>query len=87
MRYGIACLTQVRSPCTMLHMTQEAAPDRALLTTAETARRLGVHEVTVRRWADNGDIPVAYRTPGGRRRFHASDVEAMLSPAPTRSAS
>ncbi len=43
------------------------------LTLSEAARRLQVHPTTLRRWADNGDIPVLL-TPGGHRRFAASDV-------------
>lgn len=39
----------------------------------EAAQFLGVHLTTLRRWADNGDIPVLL-TPGGHRRFAASDL-------------
>ena len=43
------------------------------LTLAQAARELNVHPTTLRRWANNGDIPVML-TPGGHRRFAASDV-------------
>jgi excisionase family DNA binding protein len=37
------------------------------------AKQLGVHITTLRRWADNGEIPVMV-TPGGHRRFAAADI-------------
>lgn len=43
------------------------------LSLSEAARQLGVHVTTLRRWADNGDIPVLL-TPGGHRRFTATDL-------------
>ncbi len=46
------------------------------LAVGEAARRLGVHPVTLRRWADQGDIPVVV-TPGGHRRFAAADIAAF----------
>lgn len=44
------------------------------LTIKDAAQRLGVHPTTLRRWADEGQIPVMF-TPGGHRRFSASEVE------------
>jgi excisionase family DNA binding protein len=44
------------------------------LTLTQAAEQLSVHPTTLRRWADNGDIP-AMRTPGGHRRFAASDLK------------
>jgi excisionase family DNA binding protein len=44
------------------------------LTLTQAAQQLNVHPTTLRRWADNGDIP-AMRTPGGHRRFAASDLK------------
>lgn len=35
-----------------------------LLSTAETAQRLGVSVRTVIRWAESGRLPVAHRMPG-----------------------
>ena len=40
----------------------------------DAAQRLGVHETTLRRWADMGEIPVMV-TPGGHRRFSAADLD------------
>jgi excisionase family DNA binding protein len=42
------------------------------LTLGQAAERLSVHRATLRRWADNGAIPVLL-TPGGHRRFATSD--------------
>ena len=44
----------------------------------EAAQRLGVHENTVRRYADRGLIR-AVRLPSGVRRLRRTDVEAMQS--------
>lgn len=41
---------------------------------SKAAERLNVHPTTLRRWADNGDVPCML-TPGGHRRFAASDLE------------
>jgi excisionase family DNA binding protein len=58
-----------------------------LLNVRETARRLGVHENTVRNWSRQGLLPEA-RVPGSRfHRFRLSDVERLLTqrgaPAPS----
>lgn len=58
------------------------APERTvatmqMLNVRETADRLGVHENTVRNWANRGVIR-AYRLPGSNfRRFDGSDVQAL----------
>lgn len=46
------------------------------LTLSSAARKLNVHPTTLRRWADEGQIPYML-TPGGHRRFAASDVEHL----------
>ncbi|MDX1663173.1 MAG: helix-turn-helix domain-containing protein [Candidatus Promineifilaceae bacterium] len=46
------------------------------LSLGQAAERLNVHRSTLRRWADNGDIPVML-TPGGHRRFAASDIASF----------
>jgi excisionase family DNA binding protein len=43
------------------------------LTLREAAAVLNVHPTTLRRWADNGDLPCLL-TPGGHRRFAAAEV-------------
>lgn len=45
---------------------------------SEAADYVGVHFTTLRRWADDGDVP-CIRTPGGRRRFKKEDLDAFLS--------
>lgn len=47
------------------------------LSLTQAADQLGIHPTTLRRWADNGDIPV-YVTPGGHRRFLESDINQYL---------
>jgi len=42
------------------------------------AARLNVHPTTLRRWADNGDIPFLL-TPGGHRRFAVSDIDEFAT--------
>jgi len=43
----------------------------------EAAQLLGVHFTTLRRWANEGQVP-CYRTPGGQRRFKESELRAFL---------
>ena len=40
----------------------------------KAAKLLGIHSTTLRRWADNGQIPFML-TPGGHRRFSKSDLQ------------
>lgn len=59
----------------------DSEPDR-LITTQEAARLLSVGPSSIKRWADDGRLPTI-KTPGGHRRFRASDVESLrrdLSP-------
>ena len=55
------------------------------LTLSQAAELLGVHPTTLRRWADNGAVPVKL-TPGGHRRFLRADLLAHMqregAPAP-----
>jgi excisionase family DNA binding protein len=48
------------------------------LSLPQAAERLGVHSTTLRRWADQGDIPLL-RTPGGHRRFTLSDLDRFAN--------
>lgn len=45
---------------------------------SEAAEYLGVHFTTLRRWADDGQVP-CIRTPGGRRRFKKLELEAFMA--------
>jgi excisionase family DNA binding protein len=48
------------------------------MTLTEAADALRVHPTTLRRWADSGQVPV-FLTPGGHRRFAASDVRHIAA--------
>lgn len=54
-------------------MSNEPSTNDTWLTLSEAAELLDVHPTTLRRWANNGDIPTMV-TPGGHRRFAASDL-------------
>lgn len=45
---------------------------------SNAASLLGVHSTTLRRWADNGQIPFML-TPGGHRRFALSDLNQFAN--------
>lgn len=45
---------------------------------SEAADYLGVHFTTLRRWADDGEVP-CIRTPGGRRRFKKDELDAFMA--------
>jgi len=47
---------------------------------AEASRVLGVSGATLRRWADDGRVPV-FTTPGGHRRFSRRTLEHLLPTA------
>lgn len=51
-------------------------PDEATLNVHQAAELLGVHEKTVRAWADKGLLPVI-KWPNGWRRFRRADLEAV----------
>lgn len=44
---------------------------------SEASDYIGVHFTTLRRWSDAGEMP-CFKTPGGRRRFRKSDLNAFL---------
>jgi excisionase family DNA binding protein len=48
-----------------------------LLGVRETARRLGVHENTIRNWDRSGVLTAAADSAGGYRRFRSADVERL----------
>lgn len=47
------------------------------MTLSEASNLLGVHPTTLRRWADQREVP-CFRTPGGHRRFREEDLRAFL---------
>lgn len=57
----------------MAHQLRSGDQSGKWLTLGEAAEALSVHPSTLRRWANNGDIPVMV-TPGGHRRFAATDI-------------
>lgn len=52
----------------------EAAPK--MLTIEQVARLFGVHQSTIRNWADDGRLPVI-RLPSGHRRFDAREIDRV----------
>lgn len=54
-----------------------SSTEQEWLSLTKASRALGVHQTTLRRWADAGTI-ACFRTPGGHRRFRASDLAAWL---------
>jgi excisionase family DNA binding protein len=57
-------------------MLEQKSNVKEWLPLSKAAETLNVHPTTLRRWADNGDIPCML-TPGGHRRFAASDLAAF----------
>ncbi|MCI0397150.1 MAG: excisionase family DNA-binding protein [Chloroflexi bacterium] len=57
-------------------MANQLVENEGWLTLSQAASQLDVHPTTLRRWADNGEIPVML-TPGGHRRFAADDVTSF----------
>jgi excisionase family DNA binding protein len=45
---------------------------------SEAADYIGVHFTTLRRWADDGEVP-CIRTPGGRRRFKQAELDRFMA--------
>jgi DNA repair protein RadD len=48
------------------------------LNVSEAAAFLGVSAASLRKWSDQGIVPV-YRTPGGQRRYSPADLEEFLA--------
>ena len=48
------------------------------LNVSEAAEFLGVSAASLRKWSDQGIVPV-YRTPGGQRRYAPEDLEQFLA--------
>lgn len=54
-------------------IASDELPTSRWLSLRQASRFLGVHPATLRRWADQGQIPVLL-TPGGHRRFALDDL-------------
>jgi excisionase family DNA binding protein len=64
-------------------MTPATRQSSSWIGLGEASRLLGIAPGTLRRWADDGRIPV-FTTPGGHRRFARSTLSALLPAARTR---
>jgi excisionase family DNA binding protein len=56
-------------------MLEEEIP--RLLNVGEAAAYVGVSPASLRKWSNEGFVPV-YRTPGGQRRFIRGDLDEFL---------
>lgn len=53
-------------------------PDEArLLNVGRAAAYLGVSAASLRKWSNDGLVPV-YRTPGGQRRYAVEDLDEFM---------
>jgi excisionase family DNA binding protein len=48
-----------------------------LLNVGQASEYLGVSPASLRKWSDDGLVPV-YRTPGGQRRYVVTDLEDFI---------
>ena len=48
-----------------------------LLNVGQAAAYLGVSAASLRKWSNQGLVPV-YRTPGGQRRFSTGDLDEFM---------
>lgn len=55
----------------------EASQKDRWMVVAEAAAYIGISPLTLRKWSNEGVIPV-YRTPGGHRRYRQSDLDGVL---------
>ncbi len=51
-----------------------------MLTPRQAAELLSVHPNTIRRWIEEGHVPGAVVSPGGRIRLPATSIDAILQP-------
>ena len=51
--------------------------NQKFLNVSEAADVLGVSAASLRKWSDQGLVPV-FRTPGGQRRYSPTDLEQFL---------
>jgi excisionase family DNA binding protein len=62
----------------MIRAKLSAPTETQWLGLGRAARVLGVHPITLRRWADLGELPVML-TPGGHRRFALADLQRFAA--------
>jgi excisionase family DNA binding protein len=55
----------------------ESGNTRRLLNVGEAATYLGVSAASLRNWSDRG-LVLAYRTPGGQRRYARDDLDRFI---------
>jgi excisionase family DNA binding protein len=55
----------------------QSAEQETWLSIDSACKLLGIDQSTLRRWSDDGRVPV-FRTPGGHRRYRESDLNAVL---------
>lgn len=51
---------------------------RRVVKPSEAAKIAHVAPKTVSRWANEGKVPLAFRTPGGHARFYEDDIRAAV---------
>jgi excisionase family DNA binding protein len=51
--------------------------DAKLLNVGRAASYLGVSAASLRKWSNDGLVPV-YRTPGGQRRYSVEDLDEFM---------
>jgi Helix-turn-helix domain len=76
---GLGCATEGATMTERVRAREEVsvATDQPL-GVRETARRLGVHENTVRNWATSGVLHPMFRFHSGHMQFLDSDVKSLL---------
>ncbi len=57
---------------------EAATQIQRFLNVSDAAELLGVSAASLRKWSDQGLVPV-YRTPGGQRRYAVTDLEEFLA--------
>lgn len=73
-RHDGACFKPVAARASGTAMDK---PDKHILTTAETAKLLGVSVRTAQLLIEGGSVP-SWKTPGGHRRVYRDDIEALI---------
>jgi excisionase family DNA binding protein len=58
--------------------TEAGTQTQRFLNVSDAAELLGVSAASLRKWSDQGLVPV-YRTPGGQRRYSLADLEDFLA--------